>query len=65
MTRMLAIASSIGNSSGAPVHDRAREGVALQRVLIADSELLDPTSAADEVGAGVDGDLGGPVRAAR
>ena len=60
MTRMFATASSIGNSSGVSPR-RARKGVALQRVLIADGELLDARAAAEEVGAGIDDDFRRPV----
>ena len=47
MTRMLATASSIPNSSGASSTIARREGVALQRILIADREFLDPRAAAE------------------
>src|SRR5271165_5633417 len=42
--------------------NRAREGVALQRVLIADGELLDATPAAEEIDAGIDDDFRRPIR---
>ena len=61
MTRMFRTASSIGNSRGAFAWDRARKRVALQRILIADREFLDPRSAAEQVFAGIDKDLRRPV----
>ena len=51
MTRILAIASSIGNSSFAAT---AREKASPCSVYWSQTGTLDPPAAADEIGAGVD-----------
>ena len=57
MTRMFLTASSIGNSSGDFPEHGARKCVALQRILVANQEFLDPRAAAEQVLAGVDHDF--------